>query len=358
LFDPGNGAHWKPTKKPIAPDVRSYHLSALYSPPGMYPWEAVVGDWLQAYDEENARPRDITLLQVFYNNNLGESFEVVGDRLRFATVSAHRRHEYRFGDIPNTFAATVAGGNVVILTCAVDVHADNMAVAVIGWTRGQRAFVIDYWRFVGDTEQVDNPDTWGRLQTLIETKEYVGDDGKRYRIALTLIDSGYRADQTYQFCSQYESGVYPIKGVEQPPKSAKVLEFSEFTSRLGTRAFNITVNIYKDRWSASLRRGWDKTGPQPPTYFNAPSDITDKQLRELTVEQRVEKTDDATGRSLGFEWKRPSGSRNELWDLLVYNNAALEMVAHSICVVEMEREFVNWSELWDVLEQGRYYSQA
>src|SRR5690606_5352966 len=124
---------WKPTAEPVSPDVRSYHLSALYSPVGMQTWTACVQHWLQAWDEEHNRSRDNGQLQVFYNNVLGETFEVRGEKLRFEAVSPHRRSCYKFGQIPNKFAEQFCGSPILLLTCAVDVHKDNLAVAVFGW---------------------------------------------------------------------------------------------------------------------------------------------------------------------------------------------------------------------------------
>lgn len=355
LLSPEYGAHWKPTAEPSHPHIRSYHISALYSPVGMQTWEACVRKWLEAWDVEHNRPRDNGQLQVFYNNVLGETFEIRGEKLRFDTVSTHRRHSYSFGEIPNEWASQFCGSPVQILTCAVDVHADNLAVAVFGWCKDRRSVLVDYWRFSGDTEQLDDQATWGRLQELILAKTYVADDGKLYRLQLTLIDSGYRADQVYQFSELFTSGVFPVKGRELPPKSAAIKEFSEFVTPMGTRAYGITVDMYKDRLSAALRKPWDTMGLQPAGFFNAPINITDKQLKELTVETKREKVEKSTGKRIGFEWHRPSGAANELWDLLVYNAAALDIIAQDYCRNALELEFVNWTAFWEHCEQGAYF---
>lgn len=355
LLSPEHGAEWRPSAVPVSPYHRSYHISALYSPVGMQTWEACVAKWLEAWDDENNRPRDMGQLQVFYNNVLGEPFELRGEQLRFDTVSAHRRTQFQYGQIPNKMAIAHCGGPVLLLTCAVDVHADNLAVGVFGWCRGRRAFLIDYWRFEGDTDNLDNPATWGRLRKLIEEHRYVADDGKSYPVMLTLIDSGYRTDDVYQFAAEYEGGVCPVKGRENPPKNATIKEFSDFTTPMGTMAYGITVDLYKDRWSAALRRHWDGLSLQPEGHFNAPVDATDKQLKELTVETKRERIDKATGQRVGFEWHRPSGAPNELWDLLIYNNAALDLIAWNVCRGQMKMEYVNWQGFWDLLEQQKLY---
>jgi phage terminase large subunit GpA-like protein len=354
LLAPENGAQWRPTAEPFSPDHRSYHINALYSPVGMQTWASCVQQYLEAWDVENDRPRDLSKLQVFRNNVEGEPFELRGEQLRFESVSAHRRHSYSFGEIPNQWAVEACGSAVQLLTCAVDVHKDNLAVAVMGWCRGRRALLLDYFRFEGDTEQLDDPGSWGQLRELID-HEYVADDGKRYRLQLTLIDSGFRAERVYEFASEWGVGVNPVKGRDTPPKNALVKEFSEFTTPMGTLAFTITVDLYKDRWSAALRRAWDGEDQQPQGTFNAPLNITDKQLRELTVEVKREKIERATGKRVGFEWFRPSGSNNELWDLLIYNNAALDLIAWNLCRQQLGMDAVSWQAFFDHVEENQLF---
>lgn len=359
LLAPANGAEWRPTATPTNPYHRSYHLSALYSPVGMQTWDECVRKWLEAWDEERGAPRDVGALQVFYNNVLAEPFELRGEKIRFDIVSEHRRPDYAFGEIPNRWATKFCGGPVLLLVCTVDVHADNLAVAVWGWCRERRAVLVDYWRFVGDTEQLDDPGTWARLRELIDSKVYVADDGKRYGLSLTLIDSGYRTDHVYQFAGEWDGGVFPVKGREVQPKSATNKEFAPFTTPTGITAYGITVDFYKDRWSASLRRTWDRLSVQPTGHFNAPCDTTDEQLKELTVEVKRQRIDARTKERIGWEWRRPSGAPNELWDLLVYANAALDMIAANWCLHEMELESTNWPAFYEMAAtEQRYFESA
>lgn len=331
LLAPENGAEWRPTATPINPQTRSYHLSALYSPPGMHSWEAIVELWLECWDEERGRAKNLDKLQTFYNNELGEPFELRTKRLTYEHVSPHRRKGvYTYGQIPNKWARQHCGGRVQLLNCAVDVHADCLKVGVFGWCADRRSILVDYLTFQGDTSHEDDEATWGELEKLIDSKEYVADDGARYAIATTLIDSGdgQSTDVVYTFCQRFSSGVFPIKGRALPPKNASIKHFSEFVSKeTGVTAYGITVDLYKDRISAALLREWDGQSLQPPGHFNAPGDATDKQLRELTNETKREKIDPVTRQRVGWEWHRPSGGANELWDLLVYASAGLDMLA-------------------------------
>jgi phage terminase large subunit GpA-like protein len=82
-------------------------------------------------------------------------------------------------------------------------------------------------------------------------------------------------------------------------------------------------------------------------------DITDKQLKELTVETRKEKTDDKGATT--YFWHRPGNARNELWDLLVYGHAAVEILAWNICVKHFELDTIDWPKFWDYLENDKLY---
>lgn len=358
LLSPEHGAEWRPTAQPATPAHRSYHLSALYAPVGMQTWASCVGMWLEAWDVAGNRPRDMGALQVFYNNVLGEPFELRGEKLRFEQVSPHRRREYKFGEIPNAFARQYAASPILVVTAAVDVHADNLAVAVFGWARDRRAFLLDYDRFTGRTDELDNPDTWGRLRKLVEEKVYAAGDGLVYRPVLTLVDSGYRADDVYRFCSEYSAGVAAVKGESSVNIAASGRLFHEFKPPLGQRAFGISVDHYKDRWSAALRRSWDGMGMQPAGHFNAPLDATDDQLKELTRETKVEKIDPRTKQRVGWEWHRPSGAKNELWDCLIYASAALDMLAWDYCRLQLELDQVNWAMFWDFCEGGAFFMRS
>ncbi len=349
LLAPENGAEWRPTARPASPDHRSYHIPALLSPVGMQTWTALVELYLKAWDSERGKARDLAIYQVFYNNALGQPFELHGERVRFEAVSAHRRTAYRFGEIPNKWAAEFCGGTVQVLTCSVDVHKDRLNVTVFGWTRGRRALLIDYLTLEGDPEQLDDAATWGELEKLIDHKRYTADDGAKYGLAITLVDSGYSSEIVYSFCHKWTRGVFPIKGREDPPKGTPK-EFAEFRSALGVVGYGIVVDRYKDRWSAALKHGWDGLGLQPEGHFNAPLDVTDKQLRELTVEIKRPKAD-RNGKRTGHEWYRPSGAANELWDLLVYASAALDMLAWDYFGRSDNEDGTDWAVFFDDCEK-------
>lgn len=354
LFSPDEGAHWSPTAKPVEPFIRSYHLPALYSPIGMAPWSKCVADYLKGYDPKRRKVIDIEKYQGFYNNILGMPFRMEGTKVEFQKVSAHRRPIYQFGEIPNAYALKHSYSPILMLTCTVDVHKGDLAVSIMGWTRNMCCYVIDYWRFEDrDCTEISSP-VWERLRKLIEETVYTADDGKKYRVAITLIDAGYKKSVVTAFAATYAEGVHPILGRQSAVKSQNITEFGEFNTQSGVTGYNITVDHYKDRLSPVLRRRWrENDGVQDAYHFNAPMDITDDQLTELTVESRVKYTDKYG--IISHRYHRPSGVNNELWDLLVYGSAAVEMLAWGLCIQHFELEEVDWVKFWQFIEDEKLY---
>lgn len=351
---------WRPTAKSSDPDHRSYHISGLYSPVGMFPWEAVVRDWIEAWDEDHNRVKDVNLLQEFYNNVLGEPFEVQGSRVGFRAVSGHRRPVYRKGELPNHFAEVYTRSKILLVTCQVDVHKDNLAVATMGWTKDACCFLIDYKRVFTQADDEDCSETqssvWGWLRDHLETTVYRSEEGATYGVAITLIDAGYANATVTTFCSEYETGVYPILGRDRPAKNQTIKEFSEFKTQQGTIGYRILVDHYKDRLATVLRREWTEDGgPQSRYHFNAPIDTTDKELQELTVEVRREKVTE--NGVVTYYWHRPGNARNELWDLLCYGHAAVEILAWAVCIQHFELDTIDWEQFWNYIEgEQLYYS--
>lgn len=343
---------WQPTAKPSIPDIRSYHLSSLYAPASMFPWSAMVSAYLKGWDMKRDEAIDINALQEFYNNNLGEPFEIRGDRLKMHEVSRHKRDFYRYGNIPNKAIADY-GGPIEALICAVDVHKRHLNVSIMGFTANLNPYLIDYFYLEGDCENLEDPDTWKKLEEIIESN-YTDDTGRTYHISNTGIDQQYNTDIVLAFCEMYESGVYPLAGKASPNQKQAIREFNPFVTKKGSIGYQISVDLYKDRYAPVLRRSWDGLSIQKPWTFNCPKDITKQQLKELTTEyKRVKETKE--GRRIGYEWYRPPGVPNELWDLLVYSTALLEIMAWDVMCNQREQEIMVWAEFWDVARTDQLY---
>jgi phage terminase large subunit GpA-like protein len=351
-----NGEHcfWEPTKKAVHPHRRSYHINALYSPVGMQTWETQVRKWLEAWNTETNKPRDINLLQQFYNNVLGRPFKMMGEGLQMQKVILHRRPEYHQGEIPNLMVEKETGGKIQIVTCAVDVHKEHLDVLINGWAPGGRCYSIEWLIFEGNCEDLQE-ETWQKVRDLLENKFYIADDGRKYFIEMTLIDSQYNNDIVVRFCSEYQTSVFPIRGTEAGTKKGAIKEFSEFTTKSGTIGYNINNSLFKDRLANAFKQEWDGMSLQPTWYPNYPNEYPDKFFKELTVEHKVQKKHAITQQIMGWEWHRPNQADNHAWDLSVYNLAALEMAAVDICTRFLNEDQLNWPKFWEFCESEKMF---
>jgi len=71
---------WRPTAKPANPSKKSYHITPIYNPPGMYSWEDMVLEWAECWDLKNNRMRDKENCRLFRNTKQGLTFEELGTR--------------------------------------------------------------------------------------------------------------------------------------------------------------------------------------------------------------------------------------------------------------------------------------
>lgn len=342
---------WVPTSRPVRPDFRSYHLGALYAPYYARSWAEIAQAWVEAWDDENNQAKDLHELQVFYNNDLGEAFELKTNRVKFREVSAHRRSSIQLGQVPNAHALAHAGGCIETITMAVDVQHTWLAVATVGWAPsadhyGYAPYLIDYERIDGDTKNVDG-EAWQKLTEIIDNRVYV-DSGREYEIARIGIDASELTDVVYEYCNQWGENVVPIRGRDTPIKGTTIKQFSHQRNEKGVEYLSVTVDMYKDRWSAALKRQWDGQGAQPRGLLNVPANLEDKYLKELTVEYKREERDPTTNKIIKQVWHRPGGSRNELWDVLIYNTAVFEAMVLQACTDICGLEDLVWGEFWAI----------
>ena len=201
----GEGS-WKPTSKPMRPDFRSYHLSAMYAPYYARSWQEIAQAWMECWDDDRGQATDLEELQVFYNNDLGEAYELKSSRVKPQEVYAHRRSAYILGDVPTKHAMDHAGGPIEVITMAVDIQHTWAAVLVMGWApsadhSGYAPYLIDYEHLEGDFKTISS-DGWEKLAEIIDNRRYVA-SGREYDIARVGIDASELTDVVYEFCNDW-----------------------------------------------------------------------------------------------------------------------------------------------------------
>ena len=347
---------WRATAEAQEVGFRSYHINSLYSPVGMYSWVGMAYAFVKCYDVKTQKIKDLEAYKTFHNTDLGLPWEEKGEAPVFERVVTHRRAVYQSDEVPNAAAIQETGGPMLLLTAAGDVHKDRIDVEIVGWTAGGQSYSIAWRHYEGDTEDLHSAKSpWEKMREMIEREVFVADDGKKYNVVFTMIDARYRTDFVYSFCGEYEAGVYPVMGRDSAVKTGKLREFDEYESKTGIPAYNVNTTLYKDRLAGFLRRDWDAGEIQPIGYPNYPSDYGDDFFRQYGSEYKQVEKSKKTGQILGYYWIKKPNADNHAWDCRVYNMAALDILAYSVCVADYDLEGISYMTFWDHCREGHYY---
>jgi phage terminase large subunit GpA-like protein len=347
---------WRPTEKSSDPFLHSFHISPLYNPPGMFSWEKMATLWAECWDIEHNRVKDKEKYRVFRNTKQGLPFKETGEQIRYEKAMLHRRYGFIRGKIPNDLAEQDSGSSMLIIIASVDVQKRNLFVDIKGYSTGGATWTIDFFSIEGDTEDFGGP--WDTLGAYFENTTFTGTDGKHYRIAIMLVDSGKYTDYVYAFCGRYSSGVYACKGADYIKAGETYKLFDKQTlQRIGLPlAYHINTTKLKDRISRSLNSlQWDEGTKQPSWYSNFPDDFHDDYFRMFEAENKVDEYDRKTNKYLRTIWKQKPGVDNHAFDTYVYNLAALEIFADDICRGELGLAGLDWLSFWEYAKASAFY---
>ena len=299
------GGEWRAD----APAARSrgYWLSSLYSPLGWLSWEAIVREFLEA--KVATAQGDHTLLQVWTNTRLAETWELQGNRIAEHEVQK-RAEPYGLRTIPR---------GVLLLTAAVDVQGDRLELAIWGWGAGEECWLIDYAKLGGDPAE----DTvWTQLDELLKTP-LRNTFGLDLRIAACAVDHGGHHSVRVETFTRARHGrhVIAVKGQSQAGKPVIGRPTERDTNWRGkkVRAGARVWPVGSDTAKYVLYQRLVLTQPGPG-YLHTSNELDDEFYKGLTAEQLVTRYVKGRPRS---EWMLKKGVRNEPLDLWVYGYAAL-----------------------------------
>lgn len=271
--------------------VAGFHINELYSP--WRKWGEVAADFLEA------KHGGTEMLKAWVNTSLGECWEESGDGIE-ATGLLMRLEQYERDGMP-----------ILAVTAGADVQKDRIEVSLVGWGRGEEAWLLDHVILEGDTAR---PDVWQDLDALV----------RETNPTAMAVDSGYNSDLAYQFCSK-RRWAFAIKGasgferplVEDARRRAQRLRRA---GRRGVRVEPIGVDSGKVLIYSRLRQA--EPGPGF-VHFPDDSAFDEEYFAQLTAEKLVVKR--RFGRA-SQQWVqlRP---RNEALDCLVYALAALRLAS-------------------------------
>lgn len=336
-----NNGLWKPTAEPSRPDWFSYHVSALYTPPGFFDWAHHAQQWIKIFPTAGVVKKKS--LQVFLNLVLGQTYEEQGKAPKINQLAQNTR-PYKIGTVPTSLSEKDGNGKIIMLTCACDLNGkiddaridyEVIAHAETGCTysidagsigtfqRGLSEENRSRWTY-RNNEKIDN--VWDYFTKNILQKQYPGDNKKGYQIFIAGIDTGNFTAYANAFIDSMQFQPVPLMTIGIKGDKDRVRKIGADTetyhkSKERENLFLFEVNQLKDIVSERVEFAWsDDSGlSQPAGFMNFPEPEGGKYtykgyFMQYESEQKVPKLN-ADGTEVGFTWqKKHSTVANHFWD--------------------------------------------
>lgn len=270
----------------------SYHLSSIYSP-----W-VTFGD--VAYEFKNSKGTPATLMN-FINSWLAEPWK--SSKTKSTQNLEFTQSNYPCGVVPD---------KAVLLIASVDVQLDHFWWEVRAYAPGVKSYLIDYGQ----------ASTWGDLEEIIINREYPSEYGEARQVMKAGIDSGFRTDEVYQFCSRFPEVCIPIKGSSNHSTMAAPYTMTSLEKGVvgGLKLYVLNTDYWKDFIFARMIRPADEDGTIH-LYKECPQEYSDHLMSEEKQEIRNVKTGAVT-----VQWKPlTSHPVNHLLDTCTYNAAVADI---------------------------------
>lgn len=307
---------------------RSFHISGLCSPVGMYSWLDYWMDFEKALDDPDG-------MRSFINLQDGMPYREKGSRPKVENVITLRGN-YRSGTVQD---------DVLFLTMSVDVQRGSkkdknnparLELEILGHAAKYRTASVVYKKFFGEIGDAYEGAWEGLHNWALETGlSFKRKDGKEFEVKLVFIDAGdgTSTNIVYEFCKRWQN-TYPIMGFSALKKRKK--EAGDEKSRDNFKryraakfagdqmVYEISTNYYKrniyNNINNSIVAIINDEAEEKAGFCDFPGDYPDSYFQMLTAEERR--------RDGSFHLI--SGKRNESLDLRVYNMAAGDVYLDSM----------------------------
>ncbi len=291
--------------------VRGFHLSSLYSPLGWLSWETLVDEWHRATSA--AKSGDLSLLRVFINTRLAETFEEQGDKADEHTL--RKRAE----DIPQ---GTVAAG-LYVCTMGVDVQGDRLEAYTWAWSRGMERQLVERRVFYGDPAVAESEagSPWAQLSEHRRTQIPHVSGGTVPLLAVMIDSGGHHTQAVYAYArANQREAVHACKGMSTSGKAIlgkptdQDVNWRGQKLPRGVKLWPIGTDTAKSEIYGRLRI--EQAGPG---FVHFSRHLAPEVFEQLTAERLVTRYTKGHAR---LEWIKTPGRRNEALDCAVYALAA------------------------------------
>ena len=308
--------------------VRGFHLSSLYSPLGWLSWAELASEWHRAMEAK--RSGDTSLLRVFINTRLAETFEEQGDR---ADEHALRR---RAAPLP----LGVVHWGMYVCTMGVDVQGDRLEAYLGAWGRGPERQMVDRRVIYGDPAlpETEAGSPWAAL-TEYRRAEIRHTSGRGVPLLGCGIDTGgHHTQAVYSYVRAHQhANVIALKGssisgraiIGKP--SDQDINWRGQKLRRGVKLWPVGTDTAKEEIYGRLR-----LAEPGPGFVHLSRNLPAEVFEQLTAERLVTRYVKGHPKR---EWVKPAGRRNEALDCAVYALAT----AHKLGMERWrEGEWARW----------------
>lgn len=232
-----------------------FHLNAIYSP-----WVRF-GDVAYEFLTSKNSPEE---LMNFINSWLAEPWENTQIKMNSSKVLS-KTSGYEEGVVPD---------RTILLTGGVDVQKDRFYYTIRAWGEKMESSNIRH----GVVE------TWAEIEDVMNIS-YLTRDGTEYFVNLCAVDSGYNADDTYDFCARNPEWAVAIKGSSTPLRAKYTLTKIDKEDKgvYGLSLYLLDGGYYKDFIAGRLNRKEE----EGPGGWHVYIDCDEDYAEQITAEEKV-----------------------------------------------------------------------
>jgi len=270
----------------------AFHLSSIYSP--FVSFGQVAAEFIQSEEFPDR-------LRNFINSWLGEPWRDTRVEVKGQELLAQEGN-YQLGEVP---------AEAHFLTAAVDVQLDHFWWKVVAWGVGASSWIVDFGR----------AESWDDLEKIIVDRQYPVQGGGLKQVRLCGVDSGYRADEVYQWCTAHSDVAKPVKGASQS-LGGRFYSVSSLDKEgwAGLKLLITDTDYWKDYVFGRLRRT-----PCSPGAMHVPKNCPEYWAAHMTSEQKTVERNRKTGKEKEVWVKISQHAPNHLLDCLTYNALMAEL---------------------------------
>lgn len=252
------------------------HVWSAYSP--QRSWPSIVKEFLEAIAA--SAKGDHGPLQLFFNETLGETWELKGERSDDHALQARAKAEgLPIGTVPK---------GAMVLTAGVDVQRDRWEIGVWGWARGLESWTVDHAVIEGNPASEED---WQRVTAYLQRRYpqawHVGSLG----LSAISIDSSDQTQDVYNWVRKHQHALPLLRAVKgsseehKPvlmPASSVEVNWKGQKWPSGLKLWSVGVDTAKDLLLGQL--AIEQPGPG---HVHMAADLPREWFEQLTAEQRV-----------------------------------------------------------------------